>query len=138
MSVRPYRNKKKEIQPGKWEISVYPQGRKGKRIRIMIEGTEIYARTVEAELRKQHSLTGPKVNPTINTILPEFLEWLKLHRAERTYRDFLYSLKFMQPHFGPLQVTRITPAVITQYQLIRAGRPRATNKELTYLQSIIS
>ena len=78
-----------------------------------------------------------KVNPKIFDILPEYLEWLKLHRAKKTYQDVCASLKTLVPHFGHLQVTSITRKVITKYQDKRKTTPRACNKEIDYFMGII-
>lgn len=133
MSVRPHKT-----IPGKYIIDYYPQGRKGKQVRVVFTGAEADARTLELQLRRNGSASLPnKVNPKIVDILPEFLEWYKLHRKPRSYRDMQEALKHLVPHFGNLSVCRIAPAIITKYQQLRAGRNRSCNKELTCLQAII-
>lgn len=130
MSIRP-------LGPNKWQICYYPLGRKGKYIRLVFRGKEEDARQYELELRRQHVETH-SVNPKLIDVLPEYLEWLRIHRAPRTHEDVKKSLKFLVPHFGHLQVPRITQAIINQYKRLREGKKRATNKELTYLSGIIS
>ena len=137
MSIRPYTNKKGERIRGRFIIDYYPQGAKGKRERRVYDGTEGEAHVYEKELRQQNIDRPNYINPKIADILPDYLSWLKLHRAPRTYEDIKKSLKWMLPHFGNIQFSRITPSIIDQYKQKRAGRPRATNKELAYLQSII-
>lgn len=126
-------------EKSKWVIDYYPAGKKGERHQIRFNGSEANARAYEAELRRQHAseIINP-VNPKIIDIVPEYLEWLKIHRAKATYVDVKKSMKFILAHFGHMTVPRITEAVITQYKQLREGKPRATNKDLDYLQSIIS
>lgn len=133
MSVRPHKN-----HPGKWIIDYYPQGRKGKRVQTVVTGSESDARALELQLRRD-GFTAPsnKVNPKIVDVLPEFLNWYKLHRKPRSYKDMVYALKFLVPHFGKLQVNRITQGVVTQYKQLRQDRVRSCNKELTCLQAIL-
>jgi site-specific recombinase XerD len=121
----------------KWIIDYYPKGRKGKRYQRIYEGTEKDARELELDLRRNNITPRSITNPAIDDILPEYLEWLKLHRAARTYEDLKYSLKFLRPYFGRLPVSQITPAIINQFKESRKGRKRAINKELNYLKSII-
>lgn len=134
MAVRPYK-RKGEIQPNKWLIDYYDAKRV--RQRMIFVGTRAEADATEADLRKQHA-AGPRNNPTINGALPGYLEWLKIHRAKRTYEDVCYSLKHLKPHFGPYQVNRISRQLIQDYKVKRGDIPRSINKELIYLQSIIA
>ena len=131
MSIRPHGK-------GKWIVDYYPNGRKGKRVQTVFRGKERDARELELEGRRNNIATpGSITNPKIIDVLPEYLKWLKLHRAARTYEDVKYSLKFLQPYFGGCSVSRITPAVINKFKLSRKGHNRAINKELNYLKSII-
>lgn len=133
MSVRPHPK-----QPGKWIIDYYPQGRKGQRKRAAFIGCEADARAWELELRRATSPGLPNhINPKIIDIIPEFMEWYKLHRAERTWHDMKAHLKHLIPHFGKLQVNRITPAIVNQYKLKRIGRNKTCNNELNALKAII-
>lgn len=130
--------RKHKTDPGKWIIDYYPEGRKGSRRRLTFAGTEAEARDAEMELRRMHISTGSRTNPPINRVLPEYLAWMKIHRAERTYRDFCYSLKWIEPHFGPLPVSRITPEVFNRFKAARGKVPRAINKEIDYIKGLIN
>lgn len=132
MSIRPTKD------PEKWIIDYYPQGRAGKRVRIVFPGTESQARMFELEARRNGNSSLPNTaNPKIIDIIPEYMDWLKLHRAQKTHEDVKLSLKWLLPHFGKLQVQRITPTIINQYKLCRGQHVRAINKELNYLKGII-
>ncbi len=130
MSIQPKGEKK-------WVINYYPLGAGGKHVQQIFYGTESEARAAELEARRKCPTPRNTINPKIKDIMPQFLDWLKMHRAEKTYDDVKLSLTFILPHSGHLQVPRITPTIIDQYKKIRAGRPSATNKELNYLRSII-
>lgn len=130
MSVR-------KITDKKWQVDYYPQGRKGKRVRVAFQGSEAEARSLELELRRQNTSLISVINPKIMDVIPEFLEWAKVHRAQRTWEDYEKTLKYLMPVFGKLPVSRITPTIITQYQKKRGNTPRACIKELDYLKTII-
>ncbi len=122
-----------------------------KRDRTIYIGSRAEAEAHESDLRKQHT-SGPLVNPPINRILPEYLTWMRNHRAENTVKDIEWSLKKIQPHFCHYPVNRITRRLIEDYiakrktagrisaQGKRLGELKASgiNKELAYLSSIIS
>lgn len=140
MSVRPHPTIKNA-----WIIDYYPEGRKGKRIRRVVQGVDFEsAKRLEQTLRQQHRLVSGTLArggrlPTIEEILPDYLSWLKIHRAESTYRDIQGSLKWLLPIFGALHPSQITPLHIQEYKTRRGtDKPRAINKELAYLKSIIS
>ena len=139
MSVRPHPKQHLPEHKNKWVVDYYPQGRKGKHVKIIYKGKESDARKWEAELRRQG---GPSistiVNPKIIDVIPEYLEWLRIHRAKNTYEDVKRSLKYLMPHFGRLQVPRLTQMIVSEYKKRREGRPRSTNKELAYLRGIIT
>ncbi len=83
----------------KWELDYRPNGTQGKRVRkILNDVTETQAREIEMKLRLKPYKPKPAVC-TISEALPEYLQWLKLHRAKRTYEDVNLSLKILIPHF---------------------------------------
>lgn len=139
MSIRAHPKQHLHEHKNKWIIDYYPQGRKGKQVRIVYKGKEGDARKWEAELRRQGGPpTASIVNPKIIDVVPEYLEWLRIHRAKNTCEDVKRSLKHLMPLFGRLQVSRLTPLIISEYKKRREGRPRSTNKELAYLRGIIA
>ncbi len=133
MSVRPHPKK-----PGTWIIDYYPHGRKGRRIRQEFAGAQSEAREIEQQLRRMTHAELAIGNPTVAKLLPSYLEWVSLHRAPKTYRDILLSAKHLLPVFGHLPISQITPMTIHQYHKARSRTPRACNKELFYLQGLIS
>ncbi len=134
MSIRPLNPEKT-----KWQIDYYPAGRKGKRIRLQIPGTETEARKYELELRRARpEISGTIVNPKLASIVSEYLEWVKLHRSEATHKDYTKCVKVLVPHFGNIQLNAITRTLIEKYQGLRTPKHRACNKELTCLNTILN
>lgn len=148
MSIR-----KVKDSPETYEIAYYipieVPGKKRKKWKLKrkwLQCSKADARVWEAEYRKQH-ITDLReaINPRIINVIPDYLAWLKLHRAEKTWKDYKASLVFILPFFGNLTVPHITPSLITQYKqqradIIRAkgmAGNRAINKELDILQAII-
>lgn len=135
MAIRPHPSKGK----GYWHIDYRPEGKRGKRQRLVFKGSEAEARIYEAELRRQrHSVPGHgRLHPAINEVIPDFLAWAQVNRAEKTWVDMSYCSKWIKQVFGPLPVRAITPSHITQYQQLRRGKKRSIEKELHYLQTIV-
>ncbi len=134
MSIRPLNTEKT-----KWQIDYYPTGRKGKRIRFTVFGTETDARKHEIDLRRARpEITGTIVNPKLASVVSEYLEWVKLHRSEGTHKDYTKCVKMLIPHFGNYQLNAITRTIIEKYQGLRTPKHRACNKELTCLNTILN
>jgi len=135
MAIRPHPTK----GPGWWQIDYRPDGRKGKRVFLVFKGNELEARLFEAEVRRQKHASTEKVklHPTINELIPDFLDWVKMNRAKKTWIDMVNCSKWVRQVFGSLPVRAITPSHITQYQQLRGGKRRAIEKELHYFQTMI-
>lgn len=157
MAVRPAKTRSGQPKPGWWEIDCYPQGRKGPRLQKQIRCTHAEALEIERGLRQMRRDTPP-VNPRIAEVVPDYLEWMSLHRSPVTVRDFQGALKHLLPVFGSHPVNRITQAHILQFQRDRiataqavedrralaaerqprkAHPARAVNKELDYLKGLL-
>lgn len=146
MSIRPYKNRKGILVPGKWCIDYWPNGRKGPHIRNVLKCDEAEAQEVERKLRQAHYKKPVSVNPRVIDIYPEFMDWLKLHRSERYHEDMESAFKQLRPFFAHIQFSKKTPKLINDY---KKNRPRpsgkhsgfkgscAINKELRYLGRII-
>jgi integrase/recombinase XerD len=134
MSIRPLNPEKT-----KWQIDYYPQGRKGKRERFTVYGTETEARQYELDLRKARPENRKTlINPKVANIIGKYLEWVKLHRSEGTYKDYTKCMKILIPHFGNLHINAITKTSIEQYQKMRTPKNRACNKEIACLTAFIT
>lgn len=127
--------------PNKWIVDIYPQGRSGPRHQLTYNGSLEEALQYERELRKGFGRDNRPHNRTINEIAEEYLEWVRLHRAEKTHREqkkMLYGNLLL--HFGRLQPDRITQSLINIYKAKRTEKRkinRAVNLELLCLSSLI-
>ena len=145
MATRPFKKRSGEEVPGVWLIDFWPNGRNGKRrlLKYPEDGStcDIAEAVMYEQNCRQHSnlpQTKRMINPAIEDVLPEYLVWHKLHRAERTHKDLAYSLKNILAIFGSLSVSRITNNDVIRFKQLRPDHPRATNKDLHYLSGIIS
>jgi len=144
MSVRPYK-KNGEIIANAWVIDYLPDGKKGRRVqKTIFDVTESAARLLESDLRRQaRARRGQRITPEladkpIFAILPEWLRWLKIHRAEETLKSIGWALKHLQPHFGNLTIDQLSEETFNQYKLKRMATPRACNLEMDYIKSFVS
>jgi integrase len=120
-----------------WIIYWRPRGRSGpQKYQTVYDCNESQARLMEQALRRKRDIPNA-VNPFLRDVIPTWLEWMTLHRAEKTVESVGWALKHLLPHFGHLQVPQITEAVINQYQRKRRETPCSCNLELNYLSSLI-
>lgn len=130
----------RQVSPRKWQIDYYPEGRKGKRERLYFIGTEAEALKHEMDLRR----TAPSratVNAPIRELLPRFYEYYENEKAEGTVVDARFAWKRLAPVFASLPICRLTPALIETYKkarLVDGVKKRTINRELTYLQAVIT
>ncbi len=129
MSVRPHPTK----GPGWWHIDYYPAGRKGERVRVTFEGTELAAREWERKLRMEHRpAAAGTLYPKLAEVIPEFLTSYKLDHQPQGYARMVRSIKQLLPHFGNLQFLAITPQAVELYKARRRSTiTRRTGKPVT-------
>lgn len=134
MSVRPHPTK----GPGWWYIEWYPEGKAGGLKRIPFEGTELEAREWELDLRRQMKgqVTGPL--PSINEVVPHYVEWYRNNHQPAGTERTIRSLKHLLPFFGKYQFTSISHALVEQYKTIRLQhvKPTTIQKELATLSGL--
>jgi len=135
MSVRPHPTK-----AGWWIIDFYPQGRKGRRERIAMEGTQDQAYSAERGARLESRAAAPiNLFPRMSETIPEFMVWYGLDHqpagTERTNR----SIQRLLPHFGAFQYPSISEQMIEAYKArrIREVKPTTINKELAALSKLL-
>ncbi|NDY41275.1 tyrosine-type recombinase/integrase [Dissulfurirhabdus thermomarina] len=136
MSVRPHPTKGE----GWWVIDYYPQGRRGKRVRVPFQGTEGEARALELELRRGPQLQN-LVAPAIKDLVPEWLRHCENNLAPSTCRDIVSALRVLVPFWGHLRPPQLTQGLAEQYKAarLREGVTRRTvNKELSYFSSLLT
>lgn len=150
MSFRLHPTKNKKLASGEdryYQFEIY-QGKD--RITVVKQlPNESAAMLYDAELKRAvRPAVATLVAPTLNQILPEFLDWYKLHRQPRSLEAWLDGWKNLEPHFGRLRPNLLTPALIDQYKLHRlqqrAGRKQSTiskrtvTKELANLSALVT
>ena len=125
--------------PGKWVVTWYINGGKGKRKYKVIAGTEAEARAYEASVRKQFPQVMT-INPRIVTLADDFYNFYKTNRLHSTYEDCKKSFAHIIKHMGNNRFTDFTPVIIEQYKNKRIDEgvgKRTINKELVYLSSFM-
>lgn len=128
-----------------WEIDYYPAGGKGVRKRVLFHGTKTEAVAMEMDLRRRHATPVSLIaSPKVADVIPEYLEWSKLHHTTATHRALKYAHKFILKSFGHLRFAHIAQVHIDRYKTLRMKeslgkvKTRGVNMELTYLKSIIN
>lgn len=110
MAVRPYK-------PDKWLIDIR-LGCKNRYYEVF-QGTYEEAVIYEEELKK-HLKTDKKAVKTFSDIALEYLEYVRVHQAEKTYRNkHRMLLKHLIPYFGNFSFDLITPKLVDGYKIKR-------------------
>lgn len=124
-------------------IDFYPQGRKGKRVRITLPAniTLEEALIIEEDIRNMKQSEKP-LQGAISTLFDHFIVYYELHSSPKTVRDLksVFSNHILK-HFGSLHPSQITEQTVLAYKKIRKSKGasnRVINKELSYLSSFLS
>jgi len=121
-----------------WQIDYWPDGRKGKRKYETFEGTFDAATKRHTELCMQHaSEHRSSINPRIEEILPEYLQWLELYRSASYYKSMVWALEKLKPVFGKHPVKTITPVLFDEFMNKHKDTPAHCNQCIDYLKAII-
>jgi len=139
MAVRPYKP-----EENKWWIDI-SLGRKY-RHREVFEGTYEKAVVYEQELKKYLAQREKhKGTITIRQIAEEYLQFVKIHQAEKTFKEKQRILStHIIPFFGNFSFDMVTPRLIDAYKLKRLRElqakgvkgTRAINVELNVLSAM--
>ncbi len=136
MGVRPHPTKKR---PNVWQIDYWPNGRKGKREYETFDGSYDDACRRHAELCQQNTTKGRNtLNPRIEEVLPEYLQWLQLHRSPGYFKSMVWALAKLQPVFGRQPVKNITPVLLDEFKALHKATPAHCNQCIDYLKALIS
>ena len=129
-----------------WQIDIN-LGKGGRHFHTLVKTHYSYedALALEAEIRRELGKVKHH-KEDINSKVHEYLEWVRLHQAPRTYqkkkRDLFTDIL---PFFGSLTPERITEGIISAYKNKRKNNPRASwskgnnksvNDELYTLKSL--
>jgi site-specific recombinase XerD len=145
MSVRPYKDKKGNLIPGKWEIDIR-NGRKS-RAELVFTGTKEDAYLQEMRIKKRLGKPIPNTL-TINAMALDYLEYVSDRQSPRTHREkkrmlFTSILAF----FGDMFPDLIRRADIDEFQHTRLqeikskmakGGLAMINKEVLCLSALVA
>jgi len=134
MSVR-------KLGEGKWQIDVYVNGRKGKRIREVYYGTESEANEYERETKAMLGIPAADTS-VVGGIIAPYLEWVNNHQAERTYTEKHRILNGpILTFFGKYHPGQITKRLLENYKSKRLDdigkKHRQINMEISYFSAMI-
>jgi integrase/recombinase XerD len=134
MSVRPH-----PTRAGEWVIDYYPQGRRGKRERVVLRCTKIEAIEYEQSLRLESKATTPTaLFPKVSEVIPSFVDWYRLDHQPGGVDRTIRSIAILLRYFGPYQFTSLTEELIEAYKRDRLRLVQRTtiNKELAALSKL--
>ncbi|NTW81496.1 MAG: tyrosine-type recombinase/integrase [Geobacteraceae bacterium] len=149
MSYRLHPTKNKNLQPGEPRWYQVEIGHSDNRKTIVMQfENDRQAQIYDNDQKRAHR---PEIStivaPTLNQILPDFVEWYGLHRQPRALEAWLQSWNNLSPHFGKLKPNYLTPALIDHYKSHRLAQKagiranlvckRTVQKELNCLSGII-
>ena len=133
MSVRPYKNKRREIQPGKWIIDPY-LGVGYPRRPLTFVGTELEALAVHNEMLR----SAKPVLPVLPKIRDLYREWLQSYgndHSPQTVIDAVKAFNHLLPHIGKIYAARLTTTMLEKFKnerITQGVKPRTVNKELSW------
>lgn len=142
---------------GRFVVDYYPNGRKGRRIRMVLPGSvadATTARAIEAGFRNPAQAEARYISPaaTIRDIWPQFRDWYEMQRSPETYADIVRVFEnSILRILGHIELQKFSPEHVTIYQRVRQhdkpiigvrkGQKRVTNrtinKELSYLSGML-
>ena len=128
-------------------VDYYPDGRRGKRVRLTLPASvrdQSAAEAIERDLRNpsENSEIHADNHSTVKDLFPAYLEYCELHRDASTYDNikWTWDRKFC-PHLGHLKVSEIDKAHTTIYKRIRkldGVKNRTVNKEMSYFMGFLT
>lgn len=112
----------KHSRPGYFYCKWYPQGRKGKPERLVVEGYE-KARELDASLKASKSIAPAVTFPKLSDVVDTYLLWArgegqaKAKLAPTTYATRERRLeRFIIPHFGKYRVADLNQTIFDEYE----------------------
>jgi len=127
-------------------VDYYPDGRKGKRVRLTLPCTirdRSIADAIEKGLRSpsENSEIHPDNQSTVKDLFPLYLEYYRLHRSITTHDNmkWTYEKKFL-PMLGNFKVAELDRGHITMYKRLRKEegvKNRTVNKEMVYFMGFV-
>lgn len=128
-------------RPGCWVVDCRPEGYKGKRVRVSIEGSRELALAWERKTMRRPIEAVTVSARMLAGIYPAWMTYYRVNRAASTVKDVESCWRnFLGPFFGRMQPKVITRALIEKYKAARIATgvtPRTVTKELSYLAGFL-
>lgn len=125
---------------GRWVVSWYPNGRKGKEKRKTMPAfyTREMAQAFHDSMTEGRDLDKGPTGRVFKDYERGYLAWLKTHRALNTHRCVENSFKnHVMEHLGGIEVDELGPQHITRYKEIRKiekATNNTVNREVAYFR----
>ena len=119
----------KTLPDGRQKIDIR-LGRK-KRTTIIFDGTKEDAVLYEIAYKAHYTKKRPQAELTIVAMVPDYLEWVRNHRSQNTYRQKHRNLyAHIIPFFGNMLPSQINKPVLTSYKNKRKLESPETNRQI--------
>lgn len=124
---------------GWYYVEYRPEGYKGKRERIPVEGYEHACRRRDLiQERYDNPEKKQETHPRIEDVYSEYLTWVKANQAPDTYRSKKNAFKVhLIPHFGDFRVKELSQTVFDDFHKRLPGKRRAIIAYQHYLSGLI-
>ena len=118
MSYRLHPTKNKKLKPGEHKYYQIESGHGKTRDTHVLQfendrAAELYDNAIKRAYRPDITTI---IAPSLEQILPEFLNWYGLHRQPRSLEEWLTGWHNLAPHFSKLKPNHLTPALIDHYK----------------------
>lgn len=121
VSIRPH-----PTRAGWYYLNYRPDGVKGERRNIPVEGYEEAERLRDKIERKASSTDLSPLHPTLKTVYEQYLAWVEENQAPATYQDKKRAFdNIIIPHFGKYQARELTQSIYDDFQRKLKGKRRA-------------
>ncbi len=127
-------------------IDYRPDGRYGQRVIKILdasipdkESAIVFEAELMAALRENRNPEGtfiPATSATCDDLFPDYLEWVRVHRAKTTYHERENTMNIISGIIGNIPAMAINHHYFTLYQKTRKAQGvcnRTINKELAYV-----
>lgn len=139
--LHPTKNRDRSSNEKKWwQISYYPEGKKGGVKHLPFEGTEDDVRIAEASLRRRPKNRPLLPNPSLSAAVPDFMEHYRIERLPRSIESALLRLSHLTKFMGRFPLGNIDAKLVETYKkhrLAEGVKPITINKELNILSCVL-
>lgn len=134
------------IRNGRYVIDYYPDGRKGRRVRLTLPPAitdRQIVEEIERDLRSGYENSELRADSAsrVSEIFPSYLSHCELHMADSTYRNVAWTWeKQLEPRLGSTWISEIDTGHLTMYKRLRKSdgvSNRTVNKEMSYFMGFL-